>query len=181
MLVAQGRFRTYMFLAFAYAAAFLGSVVLAVRLVPADGAAAWTAIAGGACLLVMGPCALRLAIGRGGLGWKGIWRLYQWPVACTLVSAAPTATLVAFMPHSTWADIVTVVTGTASCTLLYITFIRRCAPRDWNQLVGRMTAVSPAKIRPALARLLPLASESLSAHDEGRASPSPSFKATSRL
>ncbi len=156
MLLAQGRFRAYMSLACCYGVVFLGAVTLTASLAPVAGAASWTAAAGGLCLMIMGPCSLRLAIASGGTGWPGILRLYRWPLVCTVVSTSPALGLVLFMPRTHIGDASTLIIGSAACAVLYISLIRRLAPADWNQLVIRITATAPGRVRPLIGRLLPL-------------------------
>lgn len=156
MLLAAGRFRTYASLAFAYSAVFISAISITVHYVSEPLAASRAAIAGGACLLLMGPCSLRLAITPRGGGWTGIFRLYLWPTVCAAVSVTPALALALLMPRNHLGDAVTILVGSAACALVYVVLIRKLAPAKWNQLVIRISATAPDRFRPFIGRLLPL-------------------------
>jgi len=153
MLIAQGRFRTYMTLAIVYAAVFLGSMGLAAYFSPEDEVATWVAASGGACLLVMGPIAFVLAMGREGV--RSIGRLLGVPIAATAVSLIPAGVMVYTLPRTNMAGVMTIAVGTLCCGAIYLTLIRLLAPLSWDQLAVRTAAVAPARFRPLVSRLLP--------------------------
>lgn len=154
MFLAQRRAATYMKLSVGYAVFFLLVVGGVAYGVGPEHAATGAAIGAGACLAILGPFSLRLAIAPSGGGWRQVLGVYALPVAAAAVAFVPSAFVVSFFSHTVPGDILAIVVASAISLSIYAEFMWVFARKDFNDLRNRVLAVARRgpKFRPGHCR-----------------------------
>ena len=137
MIKAQGRFRTFLVLTAAYAAAFLGLVYTAARVADEQNACLAVAVAVAISLLIFGPLHVYIAVRPAGAGWREVIGVYAAPGVSGIIAvglAWALSLLIPAEPGRNLGQMARVVVTVVAAGALYLPLIRRTAPGAWNEL-----------------------------------------------
>jgi teichuronic acid exporter len=161
LLAAQGRFRT------GFRNSLCAGIVYAVFIVvgASTGSAIGTAVAAAAFFVIAGPVLLYIAIRTGGGSFGTSVNVFAIPAALAVVAIVPWLLLDRVIPGSgRLRDIVVLVGMIGGAAFTYALLARTLHPPGWLQLMERIEALMPRRLRPTVARIAGVPSASASSN-----------------
>ena len=150
LLNAQGRFRLGFGIS-AIAGAAYGALCL---LGASTGTAIGMSISAAVFFVIAGPLVLFITIKRTGGTYLEALRLFAIPTALALVTIVPWLMLDAVLPGAGRVRDAIVLTATiAAAALTYLLMARVLRPPGWPQLLERLLAMMPLRLKPLVAQL----------------------------
>lgn len=150
LLAAQGRFRTGFANSLCAGLAYVVCIVIGAS----SGSAVGTAIAAAAFFLIAGPVLLFIAIRAGGGTFGTAVRVFAIPATLALAAIVPWLVLDWLVPRSgRMRDALVLVATIGGAALTYALLARALRPPGWVQLMERIEALLPRRLRPMVAHM----------------------------
>jgi O-antigen/teichoic acid export membrane protein len=147
LLAAQGRFRS------GFTNSLCAGITYAVFIVigASTGSAIVTALAAAAFFVIAGPVLLSVAIKASDAPFGTAVRVFAIPATLAAVAIVPWLTLDRFVPGSgRMRDVLVLIATIAGGAITYGLLARTMRPPGWVQLIERIEALAPRRLRPMI-------------------------------